>query len=92
MTKLMLALMLIASAADIASTEYGLSVGAMEGNSVMQSRAVRIASNVAFPIIAYALTRNKPGMAKWICIGYVGGKSAIAGRNFYVGIQLRWGR
>jgi len=92
MTKIMLILMLCTSAADLASTEYGLAMGATEGNPLMANRALRITTSLAVPFIAYAVTRNRPRLGKWICIIHVGVHSAVAGRNIYVGVQVRWGK
>ena len=91
MTAIMLALMLIASGADLATTEYALASGAAtEGNSFMGSRPLRIVTSLAVPLVAYALTRDKPRLAKWVCIVHVSVHSAAAGYNVYVGVRVRW--
>jgi hypothetical protein len=88
----MLALMLMASAADLATTEYAIASGyAIEGNPLMRSQPVRIAAGFGLPILAYALTRDRPRLAKWICVVHVGVHSAAAGWNVYVGVRVRWG-
>ncbi len=92
MTKIMLVLMLCSSAADFASTEYGLAGGAIEANPLMKNRGVRIATAVGIPLLIYAITRERPKLAKWTVICYVTGKSAIAGRNIYIGVRVRWGK
>jgi hypothetical protein len=89
MTTLMLALMLIASGADLVSTEYAISSGyAAEGNPLMRSRQVRLAQAIGVPVAAYFLTRGKPRVAKWVCIVHVGIHSAATAWN--VSVIVRW--
>lgn len=91
MTTIMLAAMLMASAADLATTEYALAGGsAVEGNPFMRSRPLRTVTSLAVPFVAYALTRDKPQLARWVCIVHVGVHSAASGHNIYVGMRLRW--
>lgn len=90
MTKLMLIMMLSAGAADVVSTEYALSQGIEELNPFMQNRAVRIGTNIAYPVAMYFLLKDKPRAAKWFTIIYVGAKSGVIGRNIYIGATIRW--
>ncbi len=50
--------MFAASAADIATTEWGLSQGFVEGNPVVAQRGVRIATHIAAPIAVYWATER----------------------------------
>lgn len=88
----MLVLMLLGGAADLASTEYGLSQGAYEANPLARNQAARIGINLAVPIIAYFALKDQPRAAKWFTIIYVGSKIGVVGRNFYVGAKLDWGK
>jgi hypothetical protein len=91
MTTSMLALMVSASAADLVSTEYALASGhAAEGNPLMQSRPLRITTNLAIPFVAYLLARNNPRLGKWVCIVHVGLRGTISARNIYTGMTVKW--
>ena len=90
MTKLMLILMLMGTAADLGSTEYALSLGAVEANPPMQNRAVRISSNIAFPIGMYFLLKDHPKAAKIFTVLYVGSRFGVAGYNFYICAKVSW--
>lgn len=58
--------MFAASAADIATTEWGLSRGLVEGNPIVAQRGVRIATHVAGPLAVYWATEKlrKSGRGK----------------------------
>lgn len=91
MTKLMLILMLIGAGADLASTEYVLSGGGYEMNPLMRNRAVRITTNLAAPVAAFFIFRNKPKwMGRTFFMIHIGTKSFTTSRNIYVGVKLRW--
>jgi hypothetical protein len=90
MTKLMLILMLLGGAADLASTEYVLAGGGIEANPLAQNRAVRIAANVVAPVAFYFALQDKPRAAKVVTAVYVGLKVAVTAHNFYVGASIRW--
>jgi hypothetical protein len=90
-TTKMLALMLAASAADLASTEYALASGyAAEGNPLMQSRSFRITTSLAVPLLAYLLMRKNPQLGKWVSIVHVGMHGSFAAWNVYTGVNVRW--
>jgi hypothetical protein len=91
MTTKMLVLMLAASAADLASTEYALASGyAAEGNPLMQSRSFRMTTSLAVPVLAYLLTRKNPQLGKWVSIVHVGMHGSFAAWNVYTGVNVRW--
>ena len=58
--------MFAASAADILTTEWGLSEGLVEGNPLVTNRGVRIATHVAGPLAVYWATERlrKSGRVK----------------------------
>lgn len=61
--------MFAASAADILTTEWGLSQGLVEGNPLVTQRGVRIATHVAGPLAVYwateKLRRSGRGKLAW---------------------------
>jgi hypothetical protein len=91
MTKIMLILMLIGSAADLASTEYVLAGGGYEQNPLMENRAVRVAANFAAPVAAFFIFRNRPKwMGKTFFFIHMGTKTYATSRNIYIGVKIRW--
>ena len=73
-------------AGDLASTEIGISQGAIEANPLMRNRAVRISSHAVVAVVAnHATARlHRAGhekMALWMRIAMVAGYGYIISRN-----------
>jgi len=78
--------MFAASAADIATTEWGLSEGFVEGNPLVTQRGVRIATHIAAPLAVYWATERlhrsgKPKLAWFLRISIMAAYSYAAIHN-----------
>ena len=81
MSKILLVLMLGASAFDVGTTEVALSRGLHEANPLMKNQAVRITVNIAVPIAIYKSIKGKPKKTQIAVAG------SYIGLNAFVGIH-----
>lgn len=88
--KWLLVAMMLASVADIATTEVAIGQGLYEYNPLMQNTGVRIGSKLAMPLVIYWATRNSPRRRRiGLCLLATGIWSTMAGWN--IGVTIAWG-
>lgn len=85
MDKLLLFIMLGASAFDVSTTEYGLARGAEELHPFVRPATVRITVNAAVPVALWRATAGASDRDRLaICLGYVAVKAAAGTHNLLV--------
>ena len=88
LSEILLIGMLVGSAVDLGTTEYGLKYpGIHEANPLMRNRGVRITVNIAAPLCLYRLIKDKNKKTQLIVAGSYIGIKAFAGVHNYKVIQ-----
>ena len=87
-------LLVLFTVADFMTTELALSVGATEGNPLMQERGVRVLASVGHVAGSIWLSRrvrpNNPLLANLVLLVPIVARSAAAGWNVGVYWRVRW--
>ena len=83
--KWLLAMMMMSSVADIATTEVALGRGYSEVNPLMRNRAVRITAKLVMPGLIFHWTRNaSPKRRIFWCVVASSVWASLAARNLYI--------
>ena len=87
-------LLIISTMADFMTTELALSVGAREGNPLMQAREVRVVASVGHVVGSILLSRHlrpkNPFLANMVLLVPIVARSGAAGWNLGVYYRIRW--